>query len=200
MNQSELDRLNNRFISHEARSLYIFEIGRNADTSMSYTVDYNRLTESLTVLNSDGKPNFIPSPEQITEYIRELISIKLIRLAPGTVKKYDDYHGLTLILSAADTSSSRAAPGMNSGEQTSMHAGWLPSEDFKTLARMGMLIDACYTESELSDFRTYWMVRPDVRLTASQWDQRFVSYLKRQHFIESDRVTVYRERVGLQRK
>ena len=200
MNQSELDRLNNRFISHEARSLYIFEISRNADTALSYTVDYNRLTESMTVLNNEGKPIFVPSPEQISGYIRELINIKLIRLAPGSVKKYDDYHGLTLILSATENLSLRAAPTMQSGELISMYAEWLPSEDFKKMARIAMLIDASYTEGELSDFRTYWMVRPDARFTASQWDQKFVSYLKKQHFIESDRVTVYRERVGLQRK
>jgi hypothetical protein len=200
MNQRELDSLNNRFISHEARSLYVFEIRPNADASFFYTIDYNRLTEALTILGHDGKPFFIPSAEQINSYITDLINIGMMELAPGSVRKYEDYHGLTVRLTVAQKADLGSSLTNLSGEITGMSEDWTPSPDFVKMARIGMLIDATYTSGELSDFRSYWMVRPNARHTASQWDQKFVSYLKRRHSMESDRVTVYREKIGLQRK
>ena len=199
MNQTEIIRLNNRFVSHAARSLYIFEIRPSADVSLAYRADYNRMRQALTVLGRDGHPVYAPTPSDITACIEELAGIGMLLPAGDSVREHEDYHGLTFVLPLV-----REAAMVSDAEELEqvyrMHENWTPSDGFRASARMAMLIDVSYSREELAEFRAYWSARGDTRLTSARWDQKFVSYLKRRHSISSDQVPVYRERIGFQRR
>ncbi len=200
MNQSEIDLLNNRYVSHEARSLYIFEIRSQADATGAYRIDYNRILQVLSIYNATGALSYAPSVAKITSCIQELLDLKILKLAPNTRRQYDDFQDLVVYLPFAFE---QVNSNVNYSDQTSispMFDTWQPSASFPHLAKTAMLIDISYTSSELSEFRAYWMSRPNIRLSTGQWDQKFISFLKRAHSLEINKVTVYREQVGLQRK
>ena len=207
MNLQELALLDNRFISHEARSLYIFEMRPRANTAGHYCADYNRITAVLTVLGRDGRPVFTPDAHRITGYLRELAAVGLITAGSGAASDQPDFHGTDFLLPqalAAGTAPGQT-PGRNpfqSGENRlfPMYPEWEPSPAFRLAARRAGLIDPSFDENELAEFVTYWMCRPNMLASVTQWDHRFLARLRQTHGLTADRKEIYRETVGLQRK
>ena len=81
MNRSEYAKLSSPFLSHLARSMYLFAIKPNSDSTGAYSVDYATLIHRLSVYTPDtNELQYKPSTEEITGAIENLIKIQLIRL------------------------------------------------------------------------------------------------------------------------
>ena len=80
-----------------------------------------------------------------------------------------------------------------------MRADWLPSEQFAELARTGMLINHQYSEAEIAEFRSYWISRGSLN-NESEWDYKFIQYLKRRHSRTASITPIYTDTIGLQNK
>ena len=201
---SQFDALNSRFVSHVCRSLFIFEIEPQADSSGRYVIDYNRLTQELSVFNPEGELYFKPSEDNITRYLKQLLEINLISINENQadlIEKNQSFHGITINI-VQKKFSGEIPSNQNIPPEAifPMSENWYPSPRFSELSRTAMLVNNSYSDEDLAEFRSYWMSRPAMRCSAFIWDQKFISHLKRFHTLMQNKVPVYRGQVGLQRK
>ena len=81
MNRSEYNRLSSPFLSHLARSLYLFIIKPKSDASGRYTIDYAVLIHELSVFALDSNELiYRPGTEEVTAAILNLVKIQLLTI------------------------------------------------------------------------------------------------------------------------
>lgn len=196
----QFDVLNNRFVSHECRCLFIFEISSQADSLGRYVIDYNRIEQVLTVFSSDNSISFKPSPAQITNYLNELVNLNLINIADKNLqhKIITNFQNVCVIINRFENNNTGDLHF--SDKPFSMHKDWFPSSQFNDLARAALLINPNFTNDDIASFRSYWMCRPSAQFSTLLWDQKFIKHLKRFHAIMQSKVPVYSGQIGLQRK
>ncbi|MCR4554758.1 MAG: hypothetical protein K5752_07550 [Succinivibrionaceae bacterium] len=202
MNRSEYAKLSSPFLSHLARSMYLFAIKPNSDSTGAYSVDYATLIHRLSVYTPDtNELQYKPSTEEITAAIENLIKIQLIRLD----QKPDSSHFQNAVVTVPDSVQQDNAPLDSADELTrrqrrySMHNDWMPSPQFPGVAKSCMLINQSYTEIEIANFRAFWMAR-GILNNECEWDYKFVQYLKRIHTRTAHITPVYSGNIGLQNK
>lgn len=96
MNQHEYEALENEYLSHEARTLYVLCLRRYMDFSTGLVgtarrrISYQQFKEYLSVSRprrSTKKP-FIPSIQQLRGYVEELVKVGLVARMPKS-RKHD---------------------------------------------------------------------------------------------------------------
>lgn len=200
MDSFEFKQLSSLYVTHPARSLYLFEFKPNLDSMGNYTIDYNRLIKQLTTYSNDSyQPKFKPTPQQITDYIIELLNLNLI----GIVSKPSIEHFQNTVINVKSYQITKQE-NLNNYIETihikkTMTQSWQPSNNFQNIAKNSLLIDCSYTLEEISNFRCYWEAK-GTRCNDSEWDYKFISWLKRCHGQTKNYVKVYNEDVGFQKK
>lgn len=202
MNREEYTKLSSQFISHEARSLYLFCIKAGMNSLGEFTIDYTKLIHDLTIYDytSSGVIIFKPSSDQITQYLNELFAFNLISCV-AQAQNTQNHHGATIKVMSMQNNPELITEDKLEKLQKRypMHPDWLPSANFLTTAKNAMLINARYSEQELANFKTFWIANGAI-FNESEWDYRLVSYLKKIHVKTSFSVPISSQNIGLQNK
>ena len=202
MNRSEYNRLSSPFLSHLARSLYLFIIKPKSDASGRYTIDYAVLIHELSVFALDSNELiYRPGTEEVTAAILNLVKIQLLTINAALDSEHFQNAVVTVISKVHNSGEKMASTARLRQRQHrfAMRADWLPSEQFAELARTGMLINHQYREAEIAEFRSYWISRGSLN-NESEWDYKFIQYLKRRHSRTASITPIYTDTIGLQNK
>lgn len=203
MKKTEYNILSSPFVSHQARSLYLFELKPNSNSMGKYSIDCAKLISSLTVYSLEsGEIRFQPKIKDLIGYLEELITVKLIKCNQPLKEELLQNASVTIIHKEKPLSQNADLQAIqNSQKRFIMHEEWRPSDQFPQLAKIAMLINHSYNEPEIAKFRCYWIAQGSMA-NESEWDYRFIQYLKKIHSPSSSLVPVYSENnsIGLQKK
>ena len=156
MNRSEYNRLSSPFLSHLARSLYLFIIKPKSDASGRYTIDYAVLIHELSVFALDSNELiYRPGTEEVTAAILNLVKIQLLTINAALDSEHFQNAVVTVISKVH-----------NSGEK--------------------MASTARLSRGSLNN--------------ESEWDYKFIQYLKRRHSRTASITPIYTDTIGLQNK
>ena len=94
MNQLEYEALENEYLTHEARTLYVLCLRRHMDFSTGLVgtakrrISYQQFREYLSVSRPRRStvPPFIPTPQQLRGYVEELVRVGLVARMPKVSK------------------------------------------------------------------------------------------------------------------
>lgn len=177
MNIAELKKLTASPLSLEARLLYAVGI-KPQSLNGRITLDYNRLTPSLTVSGKGERGmirEYLPRAGDLNSFVCELINAGLIRPAPGARLQFENWwDGVLMILPLHQQSL------VTDRHTYRMHDSWHPDSTFPDTARLAGLADISYTPGQLAEFTSYWTGRDDL-LDNHRWNLRFISFLKKVH-------------------
>lgn len=179
MNNAEFAKLQDRSLSHQARSLYLFFIRPRAERGI-FTAPLGDITAFLQ--NNSPICPFSPVPEQSAQIMQELYRTGLLgEPAPQQAQQGCQYR---LPLVEAEQAELPAMP-------FSMHSAWRPSAGFAHTALLSGLPDGSFTEGELNGFISYWQHRPEQR-NQHAWERAFAQrLLKRRHAASGTRASAH---------
>lgn len=160
MNNIEFAKLNDKRLSHEARSLYLFYLRPQAERGVC-RIDLSAL--SLTMETTSSVCPFIPSEQILIDLLNELETLGFIEKKEPT----DLWQGCVLNLPyfKADATILPQAP-------FTMTASWRPGSNFTQTCLMSGLDSADFSESELNSFISYWAGRHELR-NQHAWERAF---------------------------
>lgn len=164
MNNAEFAKLQERSLSHQARSLYLFFIRPRAERGI-FTAPLGEVTAFLQ--NNSPVCPFSPVPEQSAQILQELYRCGL--LADPDPMQAQQRRQYRLPLVEAEQAELPAMP-------FHMHSAWRPSTGFAQTALLAGLPDGNFTESELNSFISYWQHRPEQR-NQHAWERAFAQRL-----------------------
>ena len=160
MNNIEFAKLNDKRLSHEARSLYLFYLRPLAERGLCL-IDLPALSLAMETVSSVCP--FIPTENLITGLLNELKTLGFIEKKGQSAT----WQGCSVVLPYfnADTSLLPQAP-------FAMSASWRPGSNFTQTCLMAGLHSADFTESELNSFISYWAGRHELR-NQHAWERAF---------------------------
>lgn len=160
MNNIEFAKLNDKRLSHEARSLYLFYLRPLAERGLCL-IDLPALSLAMETISLECP--FIPTEKLITGLLNELNALGFIKKK----EQSDTWQGCNVILPyfSADTTLLPQSP-------FAMSASWRPGSNFAQTCLMAGLHNADFTENELNAFVSYWAGRHELR-NQHAWERAF---------------------------
>ena len=168
MNSVEFQKLQDKRLSHEARSLYLFYLRPNAERDLN-TIDLPSLCLKMETI-SDTCP-LVPNMDLIEGLLNELSSL-------GFILKSDldaPWQGALISLPYFEATNKQIpqVPFV-------MYEGWRPSVTFKEACLISGLSSMDFSEQDLNSFVSYWSGRHEFRNQYS-WERSFaLRLLKKQ--------------------
>lgn len=166
MNNIEFTKLQDRFLSHEARSLYLFFIRPRAERGL-YSAPLGEMIMALQ--NNSPVCPFNASPQICLQLIQELMHCGLMAPASDTERAHGKEYRLPLV--EAEMTALPALP-------FAMHSAWRPSAAFAQTALLAGLDSADFSDQELRAFVSYWQGRPEKR-NQHAWERAFAQRLSK---------------------
>lgn len=168
LNQAEFTKLQEKTLSHVARTLYIFYLQPNYRQGKNF-IDCHALTCYLQS-NSPVFPCQV-SFQAVNGVLDELESHGLV--TKGYPDKEWNFNIYNLPLFISNTTEYPTKP-------FKMYPSWQPGPNLKHAALYAGLTDYSYTNKELNEFINYWMVNNTSRNQHS-WERAFVQRLIKLH-------------------
>lgn len=190
LNKAEFNQLQDRSLSHMARTLYVFYLQPAVQQGFD-KIDLFTLA-ALLESSSVNEPSS-PHPTAVAHILDELMQNGLVRKQEG---QYRDQENNKFQISGLDREPDErvlywqgahvvlplfvAAIEHTPQYPFKMHDAWEPGPSFRDVALLAGLTDCSYRDSELRAFIGYWQTRPEAR-SQTNWERAFVQRLIKNH-------------------